>query len=237
MPRSTVIPTALATLLALALSAPSPRLWGQDTGKERNPAAGTEDRPAWKPLFDGKTLDGWKETEFGGQGHVTVEEGSIILGLGSSLTGITYTKEFPHCDYEIQWEGRRLDGVDFFSTLTFPVQDSFCSLVLGGWGGGVVGISCIDHNDASMNETTTYAKFDRGKWYRIRLQVRPQRIRAWIDDKQVVDVNTAGRRLTTRFEVRRSEPLGFATWETRGAVRAIEYRVLPPETETRPPTE
>ena len=127
----------------------------------------------WKPLFDGKTLAGWKVTEFGGQGEVVVEDGSIVLGMGSSLTGITYEKkDFPKCDYEIQLEARRLDGVDFFSTLTFPVQDSFCSLVVGGWAGAVVGLSCIDHADASQNETTRYMKFNKGQWYRIRVEVR-----------------------------------------------------------------
>jgi hypothetical protein len=209
---------------------------GQDPTKTK-PAASPESpqkgdqgkESPWKPLFDGKSLTGWKTTAFGGQGTVEIEDGSIILGFGSSLTGITYQGEFPKCNYEIQFEGRRLDGVDFFSTLTFPVGDSFCSLVVGGWGGGVVGISCLNGDDASMNETTGHMKFTKGQWYRIRVEVRPQRIRAWVDDKRVVDVDISHHKLATRYEVRLSEPLGIASWETRGAVRAIEYRLLEPE--------
>ncbi|MHB8970860.1 MAG: 3-keto-disaccharide hydrolase [Pirellulaceae bacterium] len=186
----------------------------------------------WKPLFDGKSLAGWKVTNFGGQGEVQVEDGSLVLGMGSSLTGITSEKkDFPKCDYAIQLEARRLDGVDFFSTLTFPVQDSFCSLVVGGWAGAVVGISCIDHADASQNETTRYMKFNKGQWYRIRVEVRRDRIQAWIDDERVVDLDTAGHKLATRIEVRLAQPLGITSWETRAALRNIQYRLLTPEQE------
>ena len=35
-------------------------------------------------LFDGKTLNGWKVTEYGTQGPVTVSEGKIILNYDFS---------------------------------------------------------------------------------------------------------------------------------------------------------
>ncbi len=57
------------------------------------------------------------------------------------------------------------------------------------------------------------------------------RIQAWIDDERIVDLDTAGRKLATRIEVRLSEPLGITSWETRAAVRNIQYRVLAPERE------
>jgi hypothetical protein len=193
------------------------------------PDAREETRDKWLPLFDGKTLDGWKVTDFGGQGDIGVQDGAIVMGMGSMLTGITCDQKFPRCDYEVRWEGQRVDGVDFFSTLTFPVGDACCSLVVGGWGGAVVGISCLDYADASQNETTRYVKFNKGQWYRFRVQVRRDRLQVWIDDESVVDVDIRDRKLTTRIEVKRSEPLGFATWETRGAVRKIEYRQLEPD--------
>ena len=46
-----------------------------------------------------------------------------------------------------------MKGGDFFATLTFPVDDSFCTFVTGGWGGDIVGLSSIDGWDASDNET------------------------------------------------------------------------------------
>ena len=56
------------------------------------------------------------------------------------MTGVTWTGSFPRSDYEIRFEAARLAGNDFFATVTFPVQNSFCSLVTGGWGGDIVGL-------------------------------------------------------------------------------------------------
>ena len=52
---------------------------------DQKPAA-----PAWKSLFDGKTLKGWKSTNFGGEAEVTVEDGTIVMDRGSNMTGITF---------------------------------------------------------------------------------------------------------------------------------------------------
>ncbi len=198
-------------------------------GKEAGDTKPAE--PAWRPLFDGESLKGWKITGFGGEGEVVVRDGMIDMGMGSFLTGITYTEKAPKCDYEIRMEAMRIDGNDFFGTITFPVNESYCSLVVGGWGGAVVGISCINRADASENETTKFMKFDSKKWYRIRVQVRKDHLNAWIDDKPVVDLDLKGRTLTTRSEVFLSEPLGIASFITRAGLRKIELRELPPETE------
>ena len=100
-------------------------------------------------LFDGKTLKGWKAPEFGGQGKVEVKDGAIVMERGESMTGISCTGKVPTVDYELTLEGKRVDGVDFFATTTFPVGKSHCSLVVGGWGGPVVGLSSIDYYDAA----------------------------------------------------------------------------------------
>ena len=181
----------------------------------------------WRSLFDGKSLAGWKVTQFGGEGEVKVENGQIVLDYGNSLTGITSKRPFPKTNYEIALEARRLAGTDFFCALTFPVGKSHCSLILGGWGGTVVGLSSIDGQDASQNETTQYQRFDDKKWYKVRVQVTPKQIRVWLDGKQIIDQSIVDRKIDTRVEVDLSKPLGIATWETRGAVRKIRYRSLP----------
>src|SRR5215208_958861 len=43
-----------------------------------------------RALFDGRTLDDWQITNFGGEGEVYVEDGQLILSSGSPLTGVTY---------------------------------------------------------------------------------------------------------------------------------------------------
>lgn len=179
-------------------------------------------------LFDGKTLAGWKSINFGGEGEVEVKDGQIILGMGEPLTGIVYAKgdKLPKDHYEISLEAMKLQGDDFFCGLTFPVRDSACTFIVGGWAGGVVGVSSIDNLDASENETTTYQTFDRDKWYKIRVRVDGDALKAWIDDKQFVDVNLKGRKVDTRIEVDVSKPLGVTAFRTKSALRKIEVRKL-----------
>ena len=77
-----------------------------------------------------------------------------MLDFGSSMTGVTYQgKDLPRTDYEIRLEAQRIDGTDFFCGLTFPVHDAHLSLIVGGWGGSLVGLSSLDGKDASRNET------------------------------------------------------------------------------------
>ena len=183
----------------------------------------------WQPLFDGKSLAGWRETPFTGRGRVRVEKGTIVLGAGKPMTGITRTAPFPKSNYEVRFEAARLDGGDFFASLTFPVQDSFCTWVTGGWGGDIVGLSSIDGWDASDNETRTYFNFEKGRWYALRLRVAGDRIQAWIDDRSIVNVEIAGRTIGLRMgEIKLSAPFGFASYTTTGALRKIEYRELKP---------
>jgi hypothetical protein len=182
---------------------------------------------AWHPLFDGKSLEGWRETPFKGHGAVRVEKGTIVLGAGNPLTGITWTGAFPKSNYEVRFEAARLQGSDFFASLTFPVGDSFATWVTGGWGGDIVGISSIDGWDASDNETRQYFNFESGRWYTLRLRVTESRIEAWIDDQQIVNVSIEGRSIGLRFgDIKLCAPLGFASYATTGALRKAEYRVL-----------
>src|SRR5215470_940537 len=59
--------------------------------------------PAWKSMFDGKSLAGWKETPFTAHGKVSIEDGAIVLGSGF-LTGVTWTDAFPKSNYEVRLE-------------------------------------------------------------------------------------------------------------------------------------
>jgi len=193
-------------------------------------AAQTPGPGPWQSLFDGKTLGNWRETPFTGRGKVRIENGTLVLGNGAPLTGVTWAGTFPHLNYEVRFEAARLEGGDFFASLTFPVEDSFCTWVLGGWGGDIVGLSSLDGWDASDNETRSYVTFETGHWYAMRLEVTGERIRAWIDDRPVVNVETGGRKIGLRYgEIKLSAPLGLASYNTTGAVRRIEYRVTGPK--------
>ena len=107
-------------------------------------------------------------------------------------------------------EGKRVDGRDFFCTTTFPVGDSFCSLVVGGWGGMVTGISSINGADASENETTGSMEFKNDKWYKVRIRVTEKKIEAWIGDEKVVDVERKAARSRRGSNARSASRSGSA---------------------------
>lgn len=189
--------------------------------------ASDKEKEAWRSLFDGKSLDGWKAADFFGPGKVHVKDGAIVMEQGKPMTGIAYSKGgFPKMNYEITLEGKKIAGDDFFCTTTFPVGGSFCSLVAGGWGGKVVGLSSIDAADASTNETRKDMEFKPGQWYRIRIRVSEKRIEAWIGEEKVTDLDTTGRKISVRIECTACKPFGIATYETTGAVRNIRVRAL-----------
>ncbi len=183
--------------------------------------------PEWKPIFDGKTLEGWKETKFSGQGEVAVKEGLLTLGVGNDLTGVNFTGAMPKMNYELALEAQRLEGTDFFCALTFPYGETHCTFVVGGWGGALVGLSSINGEDASENETSKFKKFEKGHWYKIRVRVTAEKIEAWIDDEQMLDVETKDKKISMRLgEIELSKPCGIATFRTAATLRGIKLRVL-----------
>ena len=175
-------------------------------------------------LYDGETLLGWEITKFGTEGRVKVSNGNIILEMGDGCTGINWIGDFPKTDYEVSLEAKRVSGNDFFCGITFPVDNSFCSLIVGGWGGSVVGLSNIDGKDASENETGILQKFEQDIWYQIRLKVSEEKIEAWINDEPVVDFSYKERELSIRAEVSLSRPFGICSWNSAAALRKIKLK-------------
>ncbi len=192
-------------------------------------AAAPPTKTDWKDLFDGKSLTNWKPVEFGDEGTVRVKEGMILLEKGKPMCGIVYSKgDFPKTNYEITYEGKKVEGDDFFCTATFPSGDQYCSFVAGGWRGTVVGISNIDGANASENITTRSMEFERNRWYRFRIRVLKERIEAWIDEEQMVDLDTSDITLSLHLASRPCRPFGFASYETTGAIRRVRLRTLSP---------
>jgi enamine deaminase RidA (YjgF/YER057c/UK114 family) len=212
---------ARVEIMMTAVKSPSP----QGAAVAKTAAAGSGD---WRPLFDGKTLTGWRESQFTARGKVSIEDGQVVLGNGY-ITGITWTGAFPTSNFEVRYQAQRRSGSDFFGALTFPVHDSYCTFINGGWGGSVVGLSSLDTMDASENDTTVTMGFTNGRWYSFRVRVTDGSIEAWIDEERVVAVNIRGRRISLRpGDIEYSAPLGIASYESVAAIRNIEYRVIDP---------
>ena len=186
--------------------------------------------PQLRALFNGQNLSGWRvldRFDFQRHGPVTVEEGEIVLGMGSPATGIALDHGPPRYDYEISLQAKRIEGSDFFCGITFPVDKDYLSLILGGWGGGVTGLSNLDGMSAVENESTGYVDFEQNRWYKIRLRVSRQKVEAWVDKEKIVDVELADRKLSIWWEQEPVRPLGFASWYTKAALKDIRLKRLP----------
>jgi acetyl esterase/lipase len=181
--------------------------------------------PTRTTLFDGKSLAGWKvleELAFEKHGKVEVRDGELVLGAGNFGTGIVWKGPMPRDEYELTLQARRREGSDFFCGLTFPVGEGYCTLILGGWGGSVTGLSNIDGFAAVENETTGHVPFKNGQWYAIRLRVTKAKIEAWVDKEQIVDLKRDGQKFAVWWEQEPARPLGIATWETAAGFKDIQ---------------
>ena len=155
-----------------------------------------------------------------------------ILNRKNSITGVVYKKtdKLPVTNYEISLEAERLEGLDFFCGLTFPVGSlkTCMTLVMGGWGGSVTGLSSIDGMDASENSTGHYRRFEDKKWYRVKVRVTPANITVWSNDEKIIDLDTAGRKLGLRAgPIEDYAPLSLTTYQTTAAIRNVKVKTLP----------
>jgi hypothetical protein len=177
-------------------------------------------------LFDGVSLDHWKIIDYEGHGPVCLDDSCLIIGEGAFISGVRWTSDFPKSNYEVTLNAKRVEGNDFFCGLTFPVKDSYVTLVLGGWGGAMCGLSCIDGYDAANNFTSKIFYFGTGAWWPVRLKVTDNKIEAWVDGDKLVDFTIGNSKLSLRMEVESSVPFGITTYKTTGAIRDIKLHVF-----------
>ena len=178
-------------------------------------------------LEDGHAAS-WKQAGIPEEGLVYVKDGLLTLAAGRPMTGATFpawqAPDFPVTDYALSYEALRVDGDDFFGTVTFPVgsHEAYASFVLGGWGGTVTGISSIDFADANENATRAEMRFEKGRWYRVRIEVRPDDLRAWVDGRLMVNVSIKGRKVGLRPGfIDHCVPFGFSTYGSTAQVRKV----------------
>ena len=185
------------------------------------------DKPTERLLFDGKSLNDWQVVDAGGSGKVALKDGQMLIGAGESITGAVYknTDKIPVTNYEITLEARRLDGNDFFCGLTFPVGSlkTCATLICGGWGGSVTGISCIDGLDASENSTGHYRKWEDKKWHQIKVRVTPDIIVVWANEEKIIETEIKEKKISLRpGPIEDYAPLSVTTYQTSAAIRNVK---------------
>lgn len=179
-------------------------------------------------------LTRWQTINFGGEGYVYFKEEALSLDYGNPLTGLRYKGDLAAIfgedleNYEITLEAMRVEGVDMFLGLTFPVgKDGHVSLVLGGWAGAITGLSNLDGLNASENATTQYHNMPAKQWFKVKVRVTTTKIQCWLDNKQLVDINRADyEKYDTHSAVVDTKPFGMFSYDTWGQVRDMKVRKL-----------
>lgn len=175
-------------------------------------------------LFNGRHLTGWKvlrDIYFDQAGKVYVKDGAMVLGAGNNMTGVQWTGRVLRDNFRITLDAKRVEGGDFFCGLTFPVAKGYVTLILGGWGGTVVGLSNVDYMAADRNNTTRMIEFERNRWYAVEARVGGGRIQIRLDGKLIIDQETKGRHFDVWPHQEDARPLGITTYATKGAIRDI----------------
>ena len=174
-------------------------------------------------LFNGKDLSGWKRAQIPGSGPVNVlSNGIVACGIGAPMTGIAYTNTPPTMNYELSLEAQRAEGSDFFIALTIPVEKSFCTVIIGGWGGGLCGISSFDYADASENKWSEGLRLENNRWYALRVRVTPGVLQVFLDNDLYtarIEYDDASRFSLRAGDIDKTKPLGLATYYTRALWR------------------
>ena len=183
----------------------------------------------WRDLFDGKTLDGWRTPKSGAfvNGKAEVKDHCIALQAESDGAGIAATQPVPAVGYEVTADATRSGGRGDFCTLVFPIAGQQCVLYVGGAEeGNAFALGYVDGSRFADDELTRRVDYERGRYYRIRLRVMPDTVRAWLDGEEMLDLATEGRRLEVGTYVPELVPFGVYAWNSQALIRSIRIREL-----------
>jgi len=183
----------------------------------------------WIKLFDGKTMKGWiplEKTDYDMDSHAEVTNSYIRLAKGVPYSAVIIDAKFPKTNYEIKLRAKRLERDDIFCGILFPVKETYCSGVFGGWGNWIVGLSCVDELFADENSAGETMHFDNNEWYEIRLRVTDDYIKAWVHNTEVIYQELKGHRISPYPGLEMFGPFAFFTYDTAAAYDRIEFRRL-----------
>jgi len=185
--------------------------------------------PATENLFSGTARQGWQPIAFYTPSTFTVlPSNTIACARGKPLSGIVYTNAVPTMNYEVTLEAMRVEGSDFFVGLTLPIGKSFFTVIVGGWGGTLCGISSFDYDDASQNPWSESVALENNRWYTLRVRITPGVLQVFLNDtlyRARVEFDDAARFSLRPGEIEKSKPFGLTTYETAAHWRNL--RIVP----------
>jgi hypothetical protein len=206
---------------------------------------------AWHRLFEGAHLGGWRRTgpalevAQAPERLVRLSKGGVVINvlpvklpaepagafeqMHQALAGVQWVRDFPASDYEVLVEATCLGGNGVFCGMSFPVGATRWSVSLGGEGSkGEVLLTPTEDAARAQQGTCGRLALVRGRWYRLRLQVRGGRVQAWVNGKDVRRLPpVVGHRITGPYGAQGSGRFQLGARCTRAALRNVLVRRLP----------
>jgi len=167
------------------------------------------DEPAWKPLFDGRTLDGWKQR--GGVAKYTVEDGQVV-GTCVPNTGNSFLctdRDYGDFILELEFKvdpklnsGIQIRSQVFDEPKKFEIGGKKFNIPAGRVHGYQVEIDPSDRawstgiydegrrgwlNDLKDNEPARKA-FRQNEWNKVRVECRGDSIKTFLNDVPAADL-------------------------------------------------
>lgn len=182
-PRVLPFPLLGALALVAALAGPGCRAAGEHDAL----APGT-----WRPLFDGRTLDGWVTSggRYDGAAAWTVEDGALTGREGpGGEGGLIYTAR-RYRDFELELEVRLIYPFDsgvFVRMLPPDTGLKGAQLTIDHRPGGEVGAIYADGFLAHNEWGAAAMRRDAWNHFRVRCEGHPLRIRAWLNGEPLAD--------------------------------------------------
>jgi hypothetical protein len=167
------------------------------------------DEPAWRPLFDGKTLDGWKQR--GGAAKYMVEEGQIVGQSVPKTSNSFLCTDRDYGDFILELEfkvdpklnsGIQIRSEVFDEPKEAEITGKKFKFPAGRVHGYQVEIDPSDRawtagiydegrrawlNDLKNNEPARKA-FRQNEWNKVRVECRGDSIKTWLNDVPAADL-------------------------------------------------
>jgi len=167
------------------------------------------DEPAWRPLFDGKTLDGWKQR--GGAAKYTIEDGQIVGRSVPKTSNSFLCTDRDYGDFILELEfkvdpklnsGIQIRSEVFDEPKGAEIKGKKFKFPAGRVHGYQVEIDPSDRawtagiydegrrawlNDLKNNEPARKA-FRQNEWNKVRVECRGDSIKTWLNDVPAADL-------------------------------------------------
>lgn len=174
----------------------------KDAAKGEAPDKAAEPKAGWKPLFDGKSLDGWSVKS--GFATYVVKDGTILgttaKGSGNSFLCTDKTYGDFELEFDVKCDNALNSGVQIRSKLRKPegkyggrVNGPQVEIEASGKKGALAGYVYGEATGRGWltpkNQLKSHKNFKDGEWNHYRIVAKGSRIQTWINGQAIGDLS------------------------------------------------